>query len=744
MPADPLQTVFKRHLFSHYAYSGATVSVGVAAVSLLGYLLFGANFFALTFGALCVSITDVPTPARHKRVETFSGLVFATLTTYVVASAQGSTLHTGLAILGTSFFAALMTVYGRKALPLSFAMFMAMVLAMILPLQGTAAVWQHTGRFALGGGLYAAYATLIALRLNFRTRQQALGECVQALADFMTAQARLLDTDVEPNRADGDLIARQVVVAEKLQVARDLVFRHLRTPRDGMLAATLVEALNLFEHLLSAQTGYGALIDLARVRLKSVRAEPVEASAPCNTLSTCPSPDRGANGVATSPCPFNSTAPASQSSDDLLLFLRDIALKGAQDLEHIGYTLLRGEARYMEVNYKAELYAIEHELEGLRARQPASADALAAALEAFAQAQRGIAQICRLRAASDTPVEPHRAVDGLSIDPFLTRPSFRPGLLLANLHLRSPVFRYALRIALAMSLGYGVDLVLPYTSHGYWILLTIAVVMRSSFSLTRSRYWDRVAGNLIGCVLAALLLWVTQNPVVILLVLFSAIGISHAYANVKFRVTAVASCLMGLLPAHFIDPGASHLVTERLLDTLVGAAIAYGFSFVLPNWERSALPRLAEELVDACAAYAELALQRTPNLLNYRLARKHAIDAITALGQASQRMRDEPEQQHGALAQINPLLTASHLLAAQLASIHIVLEQGAMDSDPSSHLTELAATVRRTLQGETAGSADTDPAADALLGTSTLAARLASIHQAATTMGRLAAQVKAG
>ena len=39
--------------------------------------------------------------------------------------------------------------------------------------------------------------------------------------------------------------------------------------------------------------------------------------------------------------------------------------------------------------------------------------------------------------------------------------------------------------------------------HGNWVLLTIAVVMRAGYGLTRQRRDDRVIGTLIGCVLAA-------------------------------------------------------------------------------------------------------------------------------------------------------------------------------------------------------------------------------------------------
>ena len=59
------------------------------------------------------------------------------------------------------------------------------------------------------------------------------------------------------------------------------------------------------------------------------------------------------------------------------------------------------------------------------------------------------------------------------------------GILLSNLRWSSPVFRFALRVAMAISVGLLSARWLPYTSHGYWTALTIAVILKPSFSLTR-------------------------------------------------------------------------------------------------------------------------------------------------------------------------------------------------------------------------------------------------------------------
>jgi uncharacterized membrane protein YccC len=313
----------------------------------------------------------------------------------------------------------------------------------------------------------------------------------------------------------------------------------------------------------------------------------------------------------------------------------------------------------------------------------------------------------------------------------------------------SPILRYALRVTLAMSCGYCVDLVLPYASHGYWILLTIAVIMRSSFSLTRQRHWDRVIGNLIGCLLAAFLLWATTHPALLLVAMFAAVCIAHAYATINYRYTAVASCVMGLLAVRFLDPTAQFLVFERLLDTTVGGIIAYAFSFVLPSWEFTSMPRLVGDVLGAARNYAAASLQPGAESTGYRLARKQLMDAIAAFVSASGRMLTEPAARHRAVTHINDFITASYLMAAQLASVHILLQHRAAElemDDAMGLMAEVSAQASNSLDvvaGPHRPIAFSVDAADAESNArGILVKRLTAIGEAAREIGNLGRAIR--
>ena len=60
---------------------------------------------------------------------------------------------------------------------------------------------------------------------------------------------------------------------------------------------------------------------------------------------------------------------------------------------------------------------------------------------------------------------------------------------------------------------------LPYKAHAYWIMLTIVIIMKPSYSMTRDRRRQRMLGTVLGCIVAAVVLQVVQGTLPLLLVL---------------------------------------------------------------------------------------------------------------------------------------------------------------------------------------------------------------------------------
>jgi uncharacterized membrane protein YccC len=266
----------------------------------------------------------------------------------------------------------------------------------------------------------------------------------------------------------------------------------------------------------------------------------------------------------------------------------------------------------------------------------------------------------------------------IDLQAFLQPLSLSPRLLLRHLDFATPVLRHAIRLSAAMGTGYLLIALVPQLRHGNWILLTIAVVLRAQYGLTRQRRNDRLLGNLIGCLISAALLKVTAPDLQLAMIPFS-VGIAHAYARVNFRVTSVAACVTAILQLHFLDPVAAPPIIDRLLDTVIGAAIAYLFSRLLPRWEYHEAPRLVAGLMKAFTAYLSDALRRDISEQSYRLARKTMLESLSAITESAGRAAQEPAHTQAATPNLATLLAAAYGLAAQIVGVRVLLRHRRSD-----------------------------------------------------------------
>ena len=152
------------------------------------------------------------------------------------------------------------------------------------------------------------------------------------------------------------------------------------------------------------------------------------------------------------------------------------------------------------------------------------------------------------------------------------------------------MLRYSVRLALAMMAGAIVAQFLGDSGHGNWVLLTISVIMRANYGLTKQRRDDRVVGTLIGCVLAAgAVAWLPAGALVAVQGL--SLAVTHSFVRLNYMLASVGASVTALVSLHLVQPAAPAPILARLADTLIGAAIAHLFSYVWPHWEFFEAPR---------------------------------------------------------------------------------------------------------------------------------------------------------
>jgi hypothetical protein len=180
-----------------------------------------------------------------------------------------------------------------------------------------------------------------------------------------------------------------------------------------------------------------------------------------------------------------------------------------------------------------------------------------------------------------------------------------------------------------------------------------------------------------------------------------------------------------LLQAHLLLVGLrpTFAVGERLADTLLGALLAWLFSYVLPSWERNQIPGLVKRSIQAQGQHARLALALLDTAqtadLNWRLARREAYDSLSALTLATQRSLAEPRQVRPPLEPLEALQARSYQLLAQLTAVKslLLLRRSQLDMAQATPALEYAAQrIEAELSGQSVAEAGTPATAFSISG----------------------------
>ncbi|MCW3152446.1 FUSC family protein [Achromobacter spanius] len=666
----------RRFLYSHYFFGGVRQGVGMLLPVLVLGGLFGNYTTGLvaTFGAQCLAIIDQPGgPQRHRTNEMLGGAALGTITVIITGLASTNPILIWLVVIAQCFVYSMFTVFGKRGGLIGFAGLLLMTLTMHSPLQPHEVLAHAVA--TLGGALFYVVFSLGFSRLFWlREEQQAMSVALFATADYVAARAAFYDETADLDEAYRTLIQRQSVMTEKHQAARDMVLRAL--PRGKgvgdrqrvMIWNMFVDMLQLLDTLVATHTDYAALR---------------------RTLA----------------------------GNDCLMFMRDALVKMSLELNRIALDVSRGRQVQYRSSAKAELRAIEYEIEqlkqqGLGEREPEMLALIIQVLRRLRNSARIVDRLADHTAASPDAKPTDVLRINKSLTRFISRQEFRFGLLTSNLRLDSPHFRYALRVTAAAAIAMTLAsrwLSPEFSAHNYWIMLTIVIIMKPGFALTRQRNGWRLGGTLIGCICALLLFNLTDSPEILFAVLLGACIMGNSLVQLNYMASAIFNTLFVVLVFHFVSPGTVSMavIGERAIDTLLGCALALICSYILPWWEARYLKPLAAaatranreyllaglRYVEAMQTNAGLATtagtntatmaaanattnattaRDTPAVIDadlaWRLARKNVHIAFSNFAEAFYRMMSEPKSHQLSVPELNNLLIQNHVLASQITA----------------------------------------------------------------------------
>lgn len=634
MRTEQLIKDIKSFLYSYHFSNGLRTTISVVVPSLvfaaMGRLDLG---IAVSMGALCTALSDVPGTIVHKR----NGLIISTILIFITA------LGTGLLmpfpwllapwIMGCCFVYAMLLVYGNRGGNIGTGCLLVMVSMLGEPTMSPMLTLLHAGMVLAGSIWYSLLALLLWQIRPYLDVQQALGDCIIQTARYLQLRANFYTPGINVTENYRAVLAQQVVVNEKQENVREQLLKR-RSAQQGTtsinksLVLIFLDIVDLQEQIMASQTDYRAL-------QKEFKGQ------------------------------------------DILEKFHRLILEFAREIEVIGLAVAAGQKSLPQSNLKFEIEKVKKGITAIAMEMPTLRErtrtiALTNILQNLQDMAHRIYNLHRLtrlervKAAAD--VDPK-----LELSRFTTRQNYDVATFRNNITFKSHIFRHAIRVSLATVTGYVLGLAL-HIDRVYWILLTIVVILKPGFGLTRSRSIQRLIGTVLGALFAAGLLYLTTNDTVIFIVMLLCILGAYSFMTFRYTVSVFFVTPFIIFLLHFLHPADLLNATQRVIDTFIGGGLAFVANMVLwPSWEHTFVPDYMYKMIVANRRYFEEVMKlytgAEEKVTDFKLSRKDTYVATANMMSAFQRMLSEPKRRQKNASRIYHFVVLNHTLSSHIAAL---------------------------------------------------------------------------
>lgn len=619
-------------LKSSHFYKGVKLTFAVVSpLVILSYLGLFEYSHPIVMGAFLNAPADVPGSLKRKvnAILISTGLTMIITAIILLCKPYIPILLIALAII--SFCVSLISVYGFRASMVSFSGLLAMVLAFAVQKETAHDIFIHVLLMGCGGLWYLLVSFLFRKLAPKKDEIQFLSDTLSLTSDYLKLRARLLTRRTKRQQLMQEAFILQNHINEKHETLRELLLlerkRSGRSHYDEKHLLILISAINIFELIEAKHLDYAEIDRLFADKkyLKASRKLNMVMSKHLKTLSEVliqnhkvPDNDALLNAL-------------SKTKDNIAQYLEDIGLPKARE----GALVLRNLYDYQE-----------HIFEDITAIHRVMANVNEASKVSLKRQNKS---------------------------PFLTLEEYRFNVITENLSFSSTLFRHSLRLTTALLFAFILGTLLDI-QNTYWILLTLIVIMRPNYGLTKERSKDRTIGTLIGAAVAIGIVLLTQNVVVYSILAIISLTLSFALIQQNYKSAAALITINIVFVYSLINPDAFQVIQYRVIDTVIGASIAVVANYTLwPSWEALNLKNVLVDALNKNRKYLlatqQLYYDKKENELSYKLARKEAFLAISNLNAAFQRLTQDPKSKQKEFQLIYGMVTLNQTMVSAIASI---------------------------------------------------------------------------
>ena len=624
---------YKRFIHSYYFYEAIRITIGITLPAILLHYYDMLNIGLLvSLGAMATSISDIPGPIHQRRNGMYGTLLLIFITALLVGAFSSFLILKGALIFVLCFLFGIIGVYGARINAIGVAALIIMVLCMDERVAGWDVFYQAF--YLLAGGVWYILLSLTLFNLRpHKIVQQAIGDSILALGDYLNIRAKFYDEKVDYDKAYHQLMLKQNEVQEKHLLLREILFKSRYIVKESTIAGRtlliiFLETIDLFEK--SSATFYN---------YESMHKK------------------------------FD--------GQTMLTEFQSFIVRIANELHQIGIAVQKGSESKDTEQLVRRLSILKHRYEKFVAanRSTENITALVSLRKVMQSLEDITLRIYTLRQYTKydpLKVKEYKFTD--NYDPFVTKTQLSWRTLKENFTLSSNYFKHALRLSAASVTGFAVGHVFNL-GHSYWILLTIIVILKPTYSLSKERNIHRFLGTVIGALVGVGLLYIIPSATGKFSAMIITMILAYSFMRTRYLVSVVFITAYVLILFYFLDQ--QHfisLVKLRFIDTAIGSVIAFLFTYLLvPSWEKQNMNSFMITALEKSTIYfSSVANAFTTGLvndLNFKVSRKDAFIAQSNLSAAFTRMLNEPKYKQENSKFIHQFVVSILTLNSHIASL---------------------------------------------------------------------------
>lgn len=629
-------TEFRKFVTSQYIYSAVRITLAIVVPSIiLAYFGLLKEFFLFPLATSFVGLTDQPGPFIRRRNSLMLAIAMFFCVALIASFLKDFPPLVYLEIIFFGILFSMIGVYGQR---------LAVVGSLSLVVLGIFADGDMAGEdifksmlIFLGGCVCYLVIFLVVSKIQpYKLAGQMIGENYLELGDYLKIKSKFYLENPDFEELYLQVIGQQVKIKNLQEETRETVFKTRKivnesTTTSRLLMLMFLNSIDLHEKLMTSESDYSKIQE-----------------------------SFGKSGFL-------------RSISDYLALLAD-------ELANIGIALQSGTKARPLKDIEAGLDKIYEEYFELRNRKLNAEN-----LEHFMILRIILVRITSISEEIETMYKifsqnqklAKSLSTGLDLDKFVpSEQKIHLKVLVSNFSLKSSHFRHALRVTIALIIGYFIaNLSFLGIGHSYWIFITIIAILKPAYATTKHRNLLRLYGTIVGAVLAyALLLTVSSNALLFSILMLSMI-LCFSFLKAQYFWAVLFMTIYVFLTFNFLNPGNINLIfKDRVIDTAIAGIVAFAVSyFVFPVWEHTQnldlMKKSSKSNLRYFKAVMDIFLSEKIGIEDYKLRRKDAVIDLANLSDNFQRMISDPKNQQKKMEQIHQFVNTTHLLTAYIASL---------------------------------------------------------------------------